>query len=62
MEAVAPRAAELEFLMSEDSGEAIVRVVDKETNQVVRQIPGQEMLAIRRALDRLQGILIRVKA
>jgi flagellar protein FlaG len=48
--------------MSEDSGEAIVRVVDKETNQVVRQIPGQEMLAIRRALDRLQGILIRVKA
>lgn len=62
IDAVAPHAGELEFFVDEGSGRAIVRVVDKETNQVVRQIPGPEMLTIRRALDRLRGILIRAKA
>jgi flagellar protein FlaG len=60
--ALARRAGELEFLVDADNSRAIVRVVDKETKQVVRQIPAPEMMAIRRALDRVQGILIRAKA
>ena len=58
--AVAPHAGSLEFRV--EHGEAIVRVVDRETRQLVRQIPSEEMVAIRRALDRVQGILIRSKA
>jgi flagellar protein FlaG len=62
MDLVAPHAGALEFFVDEGSGRAIVRVMDKETNQVIRQIPGPEMIAIRRVLDRIKGILIRVKA
>lgn len=58
--AVAPRAGALEFQV--DQGETVVRVVDRETKQLVRQIPSEEMVAIRRAIDRVQGILIRSKA
>jgi flagellar protein FlaG len=62
IEAVAPQAGALEFIVDEVRGRTIVRVVDKETKAVVRQIPAPEMLAIRRSLERMQGILIRLKA
>lgn len=58
--AIAPRAGSLEFVV--DDGTTIVRVVDRETKQLVRQIPSEEMVAIRRALERAEGILIRSKA
>jgi flagellar protein FlaG len=40
------------------SGRAIVRVVDTETGQLIRQIPTEEILELRRALDRIAGMLI----
>jgi len=58
--AIAPHAGSLEFVV--DDGNTIVRVVDRETKQLVRQIPSEEMVAIRRALERAEGILIRSKA
>jgi flagellar protein FlaG len=50
----------LEFIV--DGNRTIVRVVDKQTNTVLRQMPAPEMIAVGRALDRMQGILIRLKA
>lgn len=55
-------ASGLEFSVDESSGRVLVRVRDKETNELIRQIPSEEMLAIRDALDRLQGLLLRQKA
>jgi len=52
----------LEFSVDEGSGRTITRLVDKETNVVLRQFPSEEMLSIGRALDQLQGLLIRQKA
>ena len=40
------------------SGQPIVRVVDTETGQLIRQIPTEEVLELRRALDRIAGLLI----
>ena len=48
----------LEFSLDPDSRKMLVRVVDRETRQVIRQFPSEEMLAIARALDRMQGLLI----
>jgi len=48
----------LHFTMDEDSGELVVRVVDKETNEVIRQIPSEEMLAIARHLEESMGLLL----
>ena len=36
----------------------VVRVVDSETGQLIRQIPSEEVLELRRALDRIAGLLI----
>ena len=57
-----PMARGLQFSVEESTGSTIVRLVDKETNEVLRQIPSKEMLSIARALDRVQGLLVNAKA
>ena len=48
----------IEFSVDEDSKRRIVKVIDPETREVIRQLPSEEALAIAKALDRLQGLLI----
>lgn len=48
----------LEFSVDAESGETLVRVIDRATRQVIRQIPSEEMLALARALDRMRGLLV----
>ena len=55
-------SSNLEFSVDEDTGQTIVRVVDIETKDVIRQIPNEEALEIAKSLDNLQGVLIRQKA
>jgi len=52
----------IEFSVDPDSNRVIVRVVDRETKEVLRQMPSQEALDIAKALDRTQGLLIKLKA
>lgn len=61
-EFVGPVASSIEFSIDEDSGKTVVKVVDKETDEVIRQIPSEEMLELAKALDKLQGILLKQKA
>lgn len=51
----------LQFTVDEDTGIDVVRVIDTETEEVIRQFPSEEVLAIAKALDKLQGLLIRDK-
>jgi flagellar protein FlaG len=55
-------AANVEFTVDESSNHVIVRVVDSETRQLIRQMPTEETLAISHALDRLSGLLLAQKA
>ena len=55
-------ANELKFSIDEDSGQTVVKIVDTATDEVIRQIPSKEMLAIAKALDQIQGLLIKQKA
>lgn len=59
---VAPLSSDLQFLIDNDSGESVVKVIDRATKDVIRQIPSEEALQIARALDRLQGLLVRQQA
>lgn len=52
----------LEFSLDEDTDRPVVKVVDQQTKTVIRQIPTEEALEIAKALDRVQGLLIRQKA
>ena len=52
----------LEFSIDEDSDRTIIKVVDQETKEVIRQVPTKETLEIAKALDKVQGLLIKQQA
>ena len=52
----------LQFRVDDDTGKTIVKVIDKTTNEVIRQFPSEEMIAIAKALDGIKGLLFRQKA
>jgi flagellar protein FlaG len=45
-----------------DLNKTVVKVVDQSTKEVLRQIPSEETLSIAKALDKLQGLLIKEQA
>lgn len=61
-EYVAPALQTIEFSIDEDTDRIIVKVVDTETQQVLRQIPNEEVLAISKTLDKLRGLVVRQTA
>lgn len=56
----------LQFKVDEDTNEMVVKIVDKESGEVIRQIPSEEMLALIKRMQDLetdqQGLVIRDKA
>ncbi|MBI3711431.1 MAG: flagellar protein FlaG [Burkholderiales bacterium] len=52
----------LEFSVDKDANKVVVKVIDQQTKQVLRQIPTVEALEIAKSLDKLQGLLIRQQA
>ena len=49
----------LQFEIDKTSGKTVVRVIDEDTNEVLRQFPSEEVLAIARAIPPISGALIR---
>jgi flagellar protein FlaG len=46
---------QFEFSMDTDTNKSVVRVVDKQTGELVRQIPSEETLEIARSIDQFQN-------
>lgn len=61
-EAVKPVAQSLHFSLDQDTGRTVVKVMDTETNEMIRQIPSEDILKIAQAIDKLQGLLIKQQA
>lgn len=59
---VSSRQSELSFSIDDSSGSQVVKIMDTQTKQVIRQFPSEEAVAIAHALDKLQGLLIKDKA
>lgn len=51
----------LKFTLDEDLGRMVVTVTDAETNEVVRQIPSEETLAVAKNLQGLKGLLLKTE-
>ena len=49
----------LQFEIDRASGKTIVRVIDDDTHEVVRQFPSEEVLAIARAIPPISGALLK---
>lgn len=55
--------SQLQFSVDESTGQFVVKVTDRKTHEVIRQIPSEEMLQIAKGLDRYkEGLLVNSKA
>ena len=52
----------LSFSVDESASTPVVRVIDPDTQEVIRQIPAEETLKIARSLEFLNSVLVRQKA
>jgi len=52
----------LHFKVDSDTGKPIVTVVDKVTDEVIRQIPAEEVVNIAKHLDEMSGLLLKAEA
>lgn len=57
---VAQSTRDITFSIDQDAG-FMVKVIDRNSQDVIRQIPSEEVVAIARALDKLQGLFVRDK-
>ena len=55
-------ASNLQFSIDHDSGRTVVKVTDGNTQEVIRQIPPDEILQLSKELTRMQGMLLHKKA
>jgi flagellar protein FlaG len=57
---VAQSTRDITFSIDQDAG-FMVKVIDRSSQDVIRQIPSEEVVAIAQALDKLQGLFVRDK-
>lgn len=55
-------SSNLEFTVDDDTDRTVVKVVDQQTGDIIRQMPSVEALEIAKALDRAAGKLINQQA
>jgi len=59
---IEPQSQGLEFSIDDDSQRTVVKIIDTQTKEVLRQIPSEEALRISKSLDQASGLLIRQQA
>jgi flagellar protein FlaG len=56
------QSQQLEFTMDKDTNEVVVKVIDQQTREVIRQIPSEEALDIAKSIDRIQNLRVKQQA
>jgi len=52
----------LQFSIDESSGRTVIKVVDKDTQEVIRQIPEEQVLELAARIDKNAGVLVKDEA
>jgi flagellar protein FlaG len=55
-------SASLNFSIDKDTGKTIIKVTDSQTGTLIRQIPSEEIMALAKSIDKMQGLLLQGKA
>lgn len=55
-------AQNLKFSIDEDTGKTVVKIMDSQTNELIRQIPSEEAINIARTLGKIEGVLFNDQA
>jgi flagellar protein FlaG len=59
---VKPTAHSINFSVDTSTGKTVIKVMDTENNTVLQQFPSADALSMARALDKLQGVLVKETA
>lgn len=51
----------LQFSVDDQSGDTVIKVIDSETDEVIRQIPAEELLVVRSSLEEYRGMLLEMR-
>ena len=54
--------SDLQFEVDNDAGEVIVKMINRQTKEVIRQIPSETAIEIAKSLNNLAGRLVSAKA
>ena len=52
----------LSFSMDEDTGTTVINIIDNKTDEVIKQIPPDEILTLKKRMTEIQGLLLDRKA
>jgi flagellar protein FlaG len=52
----------LQFSVDDNSGDTVVKVIDSDTDELIRQVPAQEILDVKNAINEYRGLLFETKA
>lgn len=55
-------APNLKFSIDEETGKTVVKIMDAQTQEIIRQFPSEEAISIARALGKIEGLLFHDKA
>jgi len=53
---------ELKFSIDSESGDMVIKVIDQETDEVVREIPSEEVVRLRKRLKEAEGVIFQGSA
>jgi flagellar protein FlaG len=53
---------DIQFSIDKSSGDTVIKVIDSNSGETIRQIPSEVMLAIAQSLDNAQGLFVNTKA
>ncbi|MCM8612557.1 flagellar protein FlaG [Accumulibacter sp.] len=59
---VQPINRDIEFSVNDDTGQLVVKIIDRSTKEVIRQMPSAEMIAIAKTLDSIKGLFVKQSA
>lgn len=54
--------SDVNFSIDDETGMRVIKVIDRQTKDVIRQIPSEEALEMAKAIDKFQGLLIKQTA
>lgn len=57
--ALAPIAHDLQLSVDDHTGKTVIKIIDSTTDEVIKQFPSEDLLAVAKAISTLQGVLSR---
>jgi len=61
-EFIRPYVTSLQFSVDKDLGKVVVKIMDSETKEVIKQIPSEDVIALTKALSKVSGLFVKQEA